>query len=57
MNKRLTAKRLLKRHNRHASSDQNWADTSKVNLRTPERIRATRHANRRANKALPQAGA
>ena len=44
MNKRLTAKRLLKRHNRHASNDKNWADTAKVNMKTPERIRTSREA-------------
>ncbi len=48
MDKRLTAKRLLKRHNRHESSALNWAKLSKPDLRTPERIRAEREASRRA---------
>lgn len=55
MTKRLIAKRLLKRHNRHASSDMNWAETSKLNLRTPEGIRAARAAAGRAGKASPKA--
>jgi hypothetical protein len=39
MDKRLTAKRLLKRHNRHASSALNWVKSSKPDLRAPARIR------------------
>ncbi len=48
MDKKLTAKRLRKRHNRHASAEKNWAEFTKPDLRTPERIRATRQAHREA---------
>jgi hypothetical protein len=51
MNKSLTAKRLLKRHNRHASSDQNWADISKPKLGTLARMRTVRAVGKRSGKA------
>jgi hypothetical protein len=56
MNKSLTAKRLLKRHKRHASSQKNWADTSKPKLGTLARIRAVQGVGRRGSKSLAKAG-
>lgn len=46
MDKRLAAKRLLKRHNRHSASDLNWADSSKLNMKMPEPIAAARQRKR-----------
>jgi len=56
MNKRLTAKRLLKRHNRHASGGNNWADGSKVNMKTLDRIVSTKQSRRHPEKSSLKAG-
>jgi hypothetical protein len=48
MNKALTKKRLLKRHNRHAADADARVKLSEPDVRTPEQIQAAREASRPA---------
>jgi hypothetical protein len=48
MNKELTRKRLLKRHNRHVSRAKLGATESQPDVRTPEQLAAAREASRPA---------
>jgi hypothetical protein len=48
MNKELTRKRLLKRHNRHVARAKQGATTKEPDVRTPEQIEAAREASRPA---------
>ena len=54
MNKQVTAKRLLKRHNRHAASDKNWASTSKSNSRKPGHVAAAQTEATRCSPSLAE---
>jgi hypothetical protein len=55
VNKDLTRKRLVKRHNRHASGAIKRVRLSEPDLRTPEQIKAARAASRPASGRLGMA--
>ena len=56
MNKQLTAKRLLKRHNRHAASDKNWSGTPKTNSSKPKHVLQPHRGDAQLAKSRAKAG-
>ncbi len=47
MNKRLTAKRLAKRHNRHSADADKRVKISEPDVRTPDQVQVARDVSRR----------